>query len=706
MRCNECGLVIPYHKAPQLTECSIDGTPLVPDIRDILEHGKYGIAQEIRPTQVALGQRVEEVLLKDRATLLAEGGTGIGKSFAYLLPTLLQTKSRVVISTAKKTLQDQLANKDIPFLLKKMGINCSYGIYKGKSNYACWKLSKEVPLGERKKFQRFVDAARHQRSPADVANWLGAVPTWWPKISIENCVLGSACPHFSQCRPQPKDYNIVVTNHYLTAIDLKNTAGALFGPYDILVLDEAHQAPEAFRSTYSQSLTQKGIDILCGTYTNDNFLRNVLDNCGFTSAVKMNQRFNGLDKNYAKLFSLVRGPGNYVGAFEIKKYSAPLEHLTAHTADLGNILMQVEAHLRRQFEASESGNPEYSTDEILAAMSRVGRLIKRTTNAYSFLEDTLANTEEKFLSTCDERGLHLLPMNVGDIVGPQIAKIKHKVILSATLAINGNFSHSEKKFGLAHRMPEEELLTECFPSPFQLDKQAVLYIPTTMPIPAHAGKPQERELWITKLAQEIERLLTVTYGDSFVLFSAKSDMYAVIDELGPAYWENMGMKLILHAGEATATLEAFKNTRNSVLFGLKSFWEGVDVAGDKLKMVIIPKLPFPNPKDPLIAAHSEKAGRNSFQEVMLPSMFFDMKQGCGRLIRSRKDRGFIAILDPRVWTGTSNPGTHSSRLSSIARDPKRRRLGYGKELLDVLGFTQITDDFSIVQKMARKFFRS
>ncbi len=718
MRCTDCGIIIPFNKAPDLANCSICGVRFTPDARDILEHGKFGITKEVRPTQVAMARDIEEVFRQDHGTLIGEGGTGIGKSFAYLIPALLADGKRVIISTAKKTLQDQLS-RDIPMLIKKMGIqNIKFGVYKGKSNYACWKLAQEVPLNDRSKFNNFVDKARRENRPADITHWKGSVPFWWSKISIDNCAIGNRCAHFKECRPHPKNYHIVVTNHHLMAIDLKALPGTLFGPYNTLIIDEAHQAPEAFRSAYSRAITFKSLKRLQSALKMDDHLRGVVDDSGITSAAALVSGLDALVTSFGDLHSKAAqttGGGQIV---DVRRIEAPLNDFqTQADTYAGGLFLLLEDINRSYNDSHEDPDREDSPEKLFAMLSRATRLHKRVASLVEFANDLTSRIKKQnesatleFLTTCDDTGLHLQPLDIGKLIANPIGTVKHKIIMSATLAMGKDFEFSKQRFGLTDDLKaKHEVITEkIYPSPFDMAKQAVLYIPRHLPLPAHAGQPTERIKWIKALSTEIAQLLGATRGDAFVLFSARADMQAVIEELGPEHWDDAGLTLVEQEGEATATLNRFLDTPNSVLFGLKSFWEGVDVPGDKLKLVIIPKLPFPNPKDPLISALSEQAGNSSFMQVMVPHMFFDMKQGVGRLIRTQSDKGFVAILDPRVWTGTGNRTNHLKRMENIeSQHPTRRkRLGYGKKLLDALGFTQVTDDFTIVQTWVKKFFNT
>jgi len=705
-----------------MKNCAVCGSEFIPQARDILEFGQFGIAKEIRPTQVALAQDVEDLLIDpDGGVLLAEGGTGIGKSFAYLIPSLLASDKRVVIATAKKTLQDQLATKDVPFLIEKMGKPIRYSLYKGKSNYACWKLASGVPKQDRDKYYTFINEARMAGRPADIAFWKGPRPYWWSNVSVENCVV-KKCEYRAHCKPHPKNDDIVITNHHLLALDMRLSPGSLLGPYNLLILDEAHQAPEAYRSAYSHEVTFKGLDRLKTAFEKDDLMRGIIDDLGHTTAKKMKEQLTFLRKEFETLHRAARIASDDSGKVDPTLITSALDNFmgtatSLYTRSKLNI-GEIEGLLSDSYDGNVTPGDIYSSDELLAILSRMVRQHKSYERLLQFhgkIEDSIrAGSATAYITTTDERSIKVQPLKIGEFIGPNLRTVSHKIIMSATLAMGNDFNYSKNLFGIGktegltaeENKKPEKVVEKIYKSPFDLDKQAIMYLPRHIPLPAHQGLPERRREWITAISNEIAQLVGATQGDAFVLFSAKADMEEVLSEIGPSLWADLGLNLVVQDGEASSALDDYLTTERSVLFGLKSFWEGVDVAGDRLKLVIIPKLPFPNPKDPVVSALCEVAGSKSFMEVMVPRMVFDMKQGVGRLIRTQSDRGFVAILDVRVWTGTSNEGTHAKRMKHIDNDNQKRRMGYGKKLLDTLGYRKITDDFTILQTFVKRFFKT
>ena len=715
MRCEECGIVIPYNKAPDLKVCAICRVPLTPDVRDIFDFGKFDLVKEKRDSQITLAKDIERVLREEKGTLLAEGGTGIGKSFAYLIPALIRNDKRVVIATAKKTLQDQLFDKDLPYLVKGMEVDRKYTIYKGKGNYACWRLQKEVPDHDRKRYLDFIMQARVNRRPADIAKWSGERPKWWSRVDIGNCVMGKNCPHINECKPRPQDASVIVTNHHLAALDMKLGIGTLLGPYNLLIVDEAHQAPEAFRSVHTSAVTFKGLDILRNLFVNNEHLRELVNDSGATTAVTVVEMLDNIVEAYLAYHTKMADATDNIGVVDLNYAQQHNADLLIHTELFHTTMNKIyDAAQHMINDSSEGYSEEFETvasrsqDELFSLTRKIKQLHSRSGNVLEFLYQinssqlSAGQAANTYLLTRNSDGLKIEPVKIGPIIGPNIRTINHKLIVSATLAMGKDFSHTVEDFGLDR---EQDVVEEkIYPSAFDLSKQAVLYLPRHIPVPARINQP-ERPDWISAISREIVQLARLTNGDAFVLFSARADMQDVIAKTEHALHSH-GLHLVVQDGEATATQNDYMEHDRSVLYGLKSFWEGVDIAGDKLKLVIIPKLPFPNPKDPLVSELSKHAGDSAFFQVMIPKMTADMRQGVGRLIRTQKDRGFVAILDSRVWTGTGNADKHATRMREIDADPNKKRKGYGRQLLNALGYKSITDDFTILESFVKKFFNT
>ncbi len=729
MYCPDCEIRIPYHKAPELMDCTHCGKPFRPEVKDILEFGLYNIAKEIRPTQIQLGTDIEIALEADSPQVfLAEGGTGIGKSFAYLIPALLMQDKRVIVSTAKKTLQHQLVDKDVPLLRDKMGKDFEVCLYMGANNYACWKMIKEVPIPDRPRFKQFVDAARNANVSADLSRWEGPKPIWWDSISVKNCISKRGCPHYDFCKPHPNKARVVIVNHHLLAIDILKGAGSLLSPYDILVIDEAHQAPEAFRSTYSTHLRRKAGDRLYHNLKNNSDLRSLITHgtTGILQSDDILEQFRILNKQIRLLCDNAQNRASRkTGIVNGRELQGPLDTIREKANHLAMMLVKgkKEAH-QKHLSGDFSGGSIVQEDKVPFLLSKMERLAYTLTNICAFTEDMgefdsvyitekeLDRTEEvhagcdkkNVICTVDDNGLSLRPVDIGKITGPSLLPIPKKIILSATLALNKDFSYIKNELGLNEVGAEVPIITEkIYPTPFDLRKQARLYIPRDMLLPEKPDSPL-RPKWIQTLTNEIVRLIKMVNGDTFVLFSARKDM----EEVHATIQQGQLLAPLQHPvlvqnedGDATQVQRQYLNTDHCTLFGLKSFWEGIDIPGDKLRLVIIPKLPFPVPTDPIINSLSKAAGDKFFDKVFIPRMLFDLKQAAGRLIRTKKDYGIVAVLDPRVWSGSggSNQQTHYRYMETLKYAPPKMRKPrwYGKTIIASLGFPLYQDSFTKLQ---------
>jgi ATP-dependent DNA helicase DinG len=680
--------------------------------------------KEVRTEQVRMATDIEELLASEERTLLAEGGTGLGKSYAYIVPALAQIIERtqgknapekneppirVVIATAKKSLQAQLYS-DMPRLCESLGLpNIRTVMYKGMNNYACWKLSASVPEHERITFNNFINFAKDSDSPADVAKWPGNKPVWWDMVSIDNCPLGVGCEHYRHCRPHVKDSDIIITNQHLLGLDLTLfQPGWLFGGYTFLIVDEAHQFPKALQDLLSSTLKPESVAKAARHLRSDPRLQEiVLEIGGSKSSAAILS--DGIDQAYDGLMSLVRltaGSSDSSHRYKAAEFKSQFENSHTQLDHALTSLIPIHDELVKTYSITKTlsaDSDEHDSGYYLAMLNRFSKVIKPVSAARTFIEKHMnAETVKKYItiakSDIGEESLHLTPINIGPIVGPVMRQITHKVFVSATLSLNGDFTYFKEDLGL------EEATGKVYNSPFDIQNRVALYLPPwDMPMPALANSP-ERGAWIQAISNEIKKLCGMTRGGTFVLFSAEKDMTEVAACVDPDL-HMAGIELIVQRGEVTQHVNRFKKTPNGVLFGLKSIWEGIDIVGDQLRCVIIPKLPFPHPNDPVIASRSElmaSSGENAFARVSLPSMFTDMRQGVGRLIRSANDRGIIAILDVRVWTGGSKD--HDKRLNRVKADPNHKRLGYGKELLDILGFTTLTNEFTRLERWYRKTF--
>lgn len=674
---------------------------------DFLLSKKNDLIKEARAGQVAMGRMVEKVI-RNPSFGVIEAPTGTGKTFAYAVPAILSGK-RVVISTAKKQLQHQIFKKDLPYLQQKMGIPFSYSLLKGKGNYAC-KLKSRTDIVDREARVRFNAWLDHPATEyGDLSEYPGKRPSFWGDVSAEDCI-GKKCKFHGECK-YAKAVNttakssILVVNHHVVAFDLRYGPGKILGEYDVLIIDEAHQAPSSFRDAFSTTITQWGYRRLA----------RALDRVGMATLGTQ------LEKVWGRMFALLHAhEGEVIDPFGV----AGAEALSL----LDDILSEVKTALKEEgYVVREDGGFEFdkgggSLDwEHIGHLEMVRRPVDRYKEALKRAQKPDDNTVSFFRKT--ERGDKLLtvsPISVGGMVGPKLYQIPTVVVTSATIAVNGNFQDIRGQLGLDWRpKPDNEappgveakgiswgeprnIEQAILPSPFDYKRQALLYTPKHLPLPeaASLGSP-DREAYLAAMASEIHRLILSADGNAFVLFSSGNDLREVQARLSTMPLN--GITIIAQADDAEAAFKEYMATPRSVILGLKSFWEGVDVVGDKLRLVIIVKLPFPQMNDPVVQARTRQlidravsAGKDertarglAFGMIQTPTMIIDLRQGVGRLIRSSSDRGVCAILDARIWTGSGK-----RRPSALQKNYE----GYGSQAINSIGFPQRVSDFGIVEK--------
>lgn len=725
-----CTMIIPHdeEKTAHIKDCILCGTRLVDSVDDLFLNGKYGIFREKRKGQYRLAKDIEKLLLvKPReqpvtTRLLAEGGTGIGKSFAYLIPAIINSNAqRVIIATSNKALQAQIYEKDIPYLKEKLPTNLRFTLYKGKGNYACWKLDEGVPIPDREQFYKLRNEAMKEERPFDVADWPGASPPWWNKICAENCVEPKKCPFYGKCHTNPKDYDVIITNHHLVSIDLQLKRGTLLGDYKTLILDEAHKFEDAY---ISMSKVRIGLYTFKGIIrqANATILRNIPSLNLSEAYSELKETVQTLDIPFNALLKYAKDtchPNTHVvPPFEDNQAMADVENYLETLAGCRTNISTCVANLLkyREKEAAESRSEyvtgDYSDDvEIHAAIAALKTLDRKILRVVSFMHH-VKNCLQKTESVANRVVLFIAPDELKDkeaennplgvlettllFGGPSIQKtmagIPRVVALSATLAQGDDFSIAEENLG--YLGAPDTLVTAKYQSPFAYREQGLLYVPKDFPKPVH-GEGDKRKSWVKAMAAKIIDLSHLTRGRTLVLFSSTKDMNEIFEICAGS----TSLKFIKQDGSANYAATQYLNAKNAVLFGLKSFWEGVDYPREKLTQVIITKLPYPNPSSPVIAAkidYIEKNMQDSWSKLSIPMMINDVRQGAGRLIRTQEDVGLLSILDPRLWTA-GVMGNHERLLLRTTRIKGKRVehnfLLTGKKLTKSLGF-DYTPDFS------------
>ena len=587
----------------------------------------------LRPQQIEMAARVAAAIEANRV-LVAEAGTGTGKTFAYLAPALL-CGGKVIISTGTKTLQDQLYLRDLPAVREALKVSVNIALLKGRSNYVChYHLERALSDG---RFQSREEAG-HIRTIARFAKTthsgdkgqLAAVPedspAWQAATSTrENC-LGQECPQHKECfvlaaRREALSADIVVVNHHLFFADVilrDDGLGELLPACNTVIFDEAHQLPEVAGLFFGDSLGSSQILDLA----RDTRLEAV---AAAKDYAPLQDATRSLEKAARDLRLAVAADNARFAASQVLPEAAFQEALQG----LGQVLADFGEHLATQSERSEGlGACALRAQEITARLAR-----------WRQLEDP---GQVRWIEVFSQAlSLNLTPLDVAEIFRRQLeGHPRAWIFTSATLAVGADFSHYCGELGLV------DADTGYWGSPFDYEKNALLYVPTAMPEPNSPG-------YVEAVAAAAYPAIAAAGGRAFVLCTslrAMRSIHALLKERFAA--DGVDLPLLLQGDSAKAELLArFRSLGNAVLVASQSFWEGVDVRGEALSLVVIDKLPFAPPDDPVLAARIEqmkKAGRNAFMEYQLPRTVISMKQGAGRLIRDEADRGVLMICDPRL----------------------------------------------------------
>ena len=605
-------------------------------------------AYEFRRGQLQMAQAVEAAL-EEKRHLIVEAGTGTGKTLAYLLPVIRSGK-RVIISTGTKNLQEQLFHKDVPFLEQALfsdgesKLNVCY--MKGRSNYLCRKklydLSRNPVLSGLEEIEHFSQISRWEKdTPTGDRAELAGVPetgALWHKLDARSdACTGQKCSEFDRCfitemRRRAAESDIVIVNHHLFFADLtikqqseRAPDAGILPEAGAVIFDEAHELEDVASSYFGVTISNARIDELARD-VEQTLTRNRMFSPGLSGAL-------GSLRDHATLFFSLLPAGNGRFAFENRRDF--LEENGEEYIALRNSLQRLDSELQQMPEKPE---------EVFAFSRRAQEM---NFQLRFVMEEENPNTvfwiERRGTRGAGGRGhdrhtvfLQATPIDVAPILKMSLFdKLDCAVLTSATLAVGGGFDYMRRRLGLEHA---RELL---LPSHFDYESQALLYVPPDLPDPR---TPEFAAL----AAERIRQLLEITRGRAFVLFTSYAQMKDVYERL----CSQLPFRLFLQ-GEApkNALLEEFRVAPNAVLFGTSSFWQGVDVQGEQLSCVIIDRLPFAVPSDPVVAARVkaiDAGGGNAFFEYQVPSAAITLKQGFGRLIRSLHDRGLLALLDNRI----------------------------------------------------------
>ncbi len=604
---------------------------------------------EYREGQVRMAEAIARSFV-DKKHLIVEAGTGTGKTLAYLIPAInesIRTKKRIIVSTGTKNLQEQLMEKDIPLLQKIFPKKFSAAYMKGRSNYAClYRIHKshDQPVldgvGDVEYFREVVEWSRDSKT-GDRAEltFLPENLSFWPRMNAkaETCI-GQKCPDYEPCfitkmRTAADNADIVIVNHHLFFADLNvrgNQFGKVLPDYGAVIFDEAHLIEDIAADYFGFQVSNYRVDEL----VHDAGSLPITDAIFNTTIMRASARIADLSEQFWSRFTQARGQE---GRFPL---TPDAFWLRGHDGEqrpsaLGDIYAALDDALGRL----ESDIDVYS-DKIPEADSVVKR-IRQTRFDLGFI---VKQSDNNFVYWLERRGrgtyLQASPVDVSELLREKLFnKIDTCILTSATLSTNGGFNFIRDRLGLAAGKTNS---LEA-PSSFDYEDQALLYLPKSMPDPR---SPEFTQM----AAAEIVKILHSTNGRAFVLCTSNSSMTALFELVS----SRVAYPCLLQGTMSkTGLTDKFRSTQNAVLFATSSFWQGVDVRGEQLSCVIIDKLPFAVPTDPLVQARSkfiDENGGRSFFDYSVPQAIISLKQGIGRLIRSRTDRGVIAILDPRLRT--------------------------------------------------------
>ncbi|MGB0034410.1 MAG: ATP-dependent DNA helicase [Candidatus Acidiferrales bacterium] len=617
---------------------------------------------EFRPSQLEMAAIAEEAFQKHQHAII-EAGTGTGKTLAYLIPAI-RSGRRVVISTATKSLQEQLFQKDVPFLQKHFAPNLKAALMKGRANFLC---RQKVHQMEGQPVLKGIDEV----------DWFAQIRDWekltetgdrneltflpddaelWNRIDARSDLCtGQKCAEFQRCfitamHQRAHEADLVIVNHHLFFADLairRDDFGSILPEYSAVVFDEAHEIEDVASDYFGRQISSYRFEELARD------TENVLRMLRIEAAPLRRQLARIRERGRSFFENFPEREGRY--PFEAAERQSFLEKNREAYDELSSAVKRIETEL-----SAMSPKPE----EVVTIARRAGEVRREL----AFL---LESEEKGYVYWYERRGrgvfLAATPIDVSQILREKLFEQFDTVVLtSATLAVGGRFDYLKQRLGV---QPAKETV---LPHEFNFREQALLYIPRALPDVRHAN-------FAASAADEIVRLLEISQGRAFCLFTSYAQMKDIYERVSG----RVGFPLLLQGtAPRSVLLDRFRSTPGSVLFATSSFWQGVDVPGAQLSCVIIDKLPFAVPSDPIVRARVralEEDGRNAFAEYQVPEAVLALKQGFGRLIRSKTDRGILAILDNRI-----------------------QRMHYGRIFLESLPDYTTTQDLAEVARFMEK----
>jgi len=584
-----------------------------------------------RQEQMQLADAIEKAITRN-GTLVAEAGTGIGKTLSYLVP-VLKGRQRTIISTGTKTLQDQLYFRDLPMVKKALGSTLKTALLKGRGNYLCLyrmdQARKDGRLPSRESITE-LEAIRlwaplSVDGDLSISSVIAEDSELWPLVTstAENC-LGSDCPDFEACfvaraRREAQDADVVVVNHHLLFADMAIKQGG-FGEVlpgaSVFIVDEAHQAPETASQFFSSSLSVKQISDLCR-----DLLAEAAETSGGMAAVR---------DEVAHCRQI------------IKEFQLACHDCLEDRGTWDEMLNQLAVRNALQLLDTAVAALKPVVEPLRGASRGIDACVQRLAEIqahFDHLDKPVPDSEVRWF---ERRGrgvaIHTTPLDISNLFSSFCEQLDAAwVFTSATLSVNGGFDHFVQALGL------QEADTLNLDSPFDYESNALMWLPQELP------EPREHT-FVPSLLEAVRPVLEASQGRAFMLFTSHRALRQAAELLAgtidhPLFVQGDMPRSML--------LEAFRESGDGILLGSASFWGGVDVMGEALSLVIIDKLPFAPPNDPVMVARSNQLrqhGGNPFMELFLPQAVIALKQGAGRLIRDVNDRGVLVICDRRLRT--------------------------------------------------------
>ena len=660
---------------------AVPSTSSMPDIETFFSAGgalaRTVPGYSVRAQQLEMAQAIAGTIAAN-SLLVAEAGTGTGKTFAYLVPALL-AGGKVIISTGTKTLQDQLFNRDIPTVRTALKAPVTVALLKGRANYVChYHLERTVQEGrailasrEEVKYLKLIERYAAATKSGDKSG-LSEVPenaaVWQQVTSTRDNCLGSECPHHKNCfvmeaRKQALASDVVVVNHHLFFADVMlrdEGLAELLPACNTVIFDEAHQLPETASLFFGESVSTSQLLELARD-TEAEALRGAKDFIALPPVIAAMEKA-------ARDFRLT---------IEGENTRLPLA-ATMKNAKFGSALDELLKKLEVMIDMLES---QAERSEGLENCWQRAREI--STNIKRWRDQAEAEGFVRWVEVFSHAlQLNATPLSIAEIFNKQLSGSPRAwVFTSATLSVKGDFSHYKNEMGLDTESSPAQ--SACWDSPFDFANQSLLYVPVGMP------EPNSRE-YTEEVIKAALPVLKASRGRAFFLCTSLRAMQRAHELLLEAFKrEKLDYPILLQGqGSRSHMLERFRKMGNAILIGSQSFWEGVDVRGEALSVVIIDKLPFAPPDDPVLAARIDKIkkeGRNAFMEYQLPRAVINLKQGAGRLIRDETDRGVLMICDPRLITKS-----YGKKIWQSLPPMKRTR-----ELAEVEAFFATNDEAAV-----------